>query len=190
MTARSSSASTRPSSRKSHAEATSSRRASGPEIREMVDDEELYDADIEVIEPDAYEDAGSDDDFGTSSKSSDSGVDTNDWQREILPRLKSLDCDSEDTSPSTPTSSSKKRKRDDNLVFFRRKSLKDRSPTPQVEIEEVASDEPTQHARHRPKPSRKVQSAKSRLGQRQQDMAGVSNSESSRLSDGEDMDIN
>ena len=188
MAAGSSSASVKLTSLKFHGGINSSRRGSGPEVREMVDDEELYDADVEVIEPDSYEDAVSDEDFATSSKSSDSGEDTNDWQREILPRLKSLDCDSEDTSPSTPTSSSKKRKRDDNLIFIRRKSLKDRSPTPQVEIEEVASDEPVQHARHWSKSSRKLPGAKSRLGQRQQDMAEVSSSESPKLSDGEGMD--
>ena len=189
MAVRNSSASARPTSRKAQAEVTSPRPASGPEIRELIDDEELYDADIEIVEPDAYEDADSDDEFDTSGKSSDSGVDTNDWQREILPQLKSLDCDSEDTSPSTPTSSNKKRKRDDDLTFIRMKSLKDRSPTPQVEIEEVVSDEPVQHARQRSKPLRKIQSQKSRLGQKQQDVDEVSSSDSPRISSGEGMDM-
>ena len=69
MTAGSSSASATPGFRKAQAEVASSKPSSGPEVREMMDDEELYDADIEVIEPDAYEDAGSDDDFDTSRKS-------------------------------------------------------------------------------------------------------------------------
>ena len=134
----------------------------GPSIEELKE-EEMYDADVEVVGPDEYEEADSDEEILDHSRKSSQSEAESDWQRDVLHSLNNLDCDSGTSGSSRPSSSGNKRKREDDLTFFRNKHLRSRSPTPNVEIEEIASDEPAtilkvvQSLRNRPRSVRKPQ---------------------------------
>lgn len=150
-------------------------------MQEIEDDEELYDADIEVIEPDEYEEPECEDDSNGTTSSTESPIDEKDsLPRDVIRGLRKLDCESQSTASSHPGSSHSKRKREDDLTFFRSKQIRSRSPTPLVEIEEAASDEPSHMVRRRLKiksrKSRPLQSMSSPLAKESRDIHSWPNS--------------
>lgn len=88
--------------------------SNGPVVEEISDDDIGYDADIEVVRPDGYEEADQGGDEAEDLSDSSPGVDGL-WQKEIIESMKSLDCnsdadDSQDSRPRVP--SRKRRSRD------------------------------------------------------------------------------
>lgn len=121
-------------------------------IYEIPDDEIGYDADVETVRPDAYEEPDSEKSEGATSSSENEER----WQDELVEQMKSLHCNSNASTVSNEDCSSRGRKRRSKDAFGSSavQPFTGLSET-RLEINEIAEIADEQEARPRPKRMRR-----------------------------------
>lgn len=115
---------------------TGFRRYSGLSIQEITDEEYAYDADVEVLTPDSYDEVTDTCDESESSASSEEN-----WRTELVAHMKTLSCDPEHrTQPSKGSNRGLKRRSRDASTRSTLEATAALS-SHQMEITEVSDDE-------------------------------------------------
>jgi hypothetical protein len=109
-------------------------------IHEIFDDEVGYDADVETLRPDAYEEPDSE----KSEDEADSTESEEQWRNELVKQMKSLSCDPNARHFSNEDGSSRGRKRRSKDAFGAPAAqISTVSSENQIEITEIADDHET-----------------------------------------------
>jgi hypothetical protein len=119
-------------------------------IHDISNDEVGYDADVEVLKPDAYEEPESDRSEDEALNPCDDG---DRWKEELVKHMASLNCNAETRNTSNDDNSSRGRKRKSKDAFGPPNGQASNAlPQSQIEVTEVADD---QQSRPRPKRARR-----------------------------------
>lgn len=128
---------------------------SGLLIDEIADDETGYDADVEILRPDAYDepDSGKSEDGASSTESEEHS------RNELVRHMSSLSCNPDSRTVSKETGSGRGRKRRSTDAFgASTKKISAALAVNQFEVTEVADDQdsraPVKRARRRRRPSK------------------------------------
>jgi len=123
----------------------------GPVIEEITEDDISYDADIEIVRPDFYEDAADSGPDESDRPKSGSLKDGEQWQNEIVDSMRTLACnsDAEDSQDSGAQAQSKKRRSHDSGTSVRYRSASYQSAA--LGTVEIAHDDEGRSSPKRPR---------------------------------------